>query len=89
MNLVAPHPARNQAFAKALGQALGRPAILPTPAFALKAALGEMAQHTILASQRVSNTRLASSGYTFRFPHLAPCLATLTGRPPNQTAPNQ
>lgn len=81
VNFVGPQPVRNKDFARALGHAVGRPAFLPAPAFALKAALGEMAQHTVLASQRVSSARLESTGYVFRFPEIEACLRTLTGRP--------
>src|SRR5690606_14846599 len=43
-NACAPSPVRNAEFARTLGQALSRPAILPAPAFALRAGLGEMAE---------------------------------------------
>lgn len=68
-NLVAPNPVRNREFAKALGAALHRPAVLPLPAFALKAIVGpQFAEEAVLASQRVLPTVLVESGFEFRDP---------------------
>jgi len=75
VNLVAPHPTQNAEFARVLGQVLHRPAVLPVPAFALTLAFGEMAEHTLLASQRVMPRRLGELGFQFRFPQLADALA--------------
>ncbi len=69
-NLVAPEPVRNDAFAHTLGHVLHRPAILPVPAIALKLALGEMAEQTILTSQRVSAEKLSATGFAFAYPML-------------------
>jgi len=66
VNLTAPHPVRNREFAKLLGQALHRPAIMPAPAFALKLALGEMAS-AVLGGQRVLPAKLQSAGFQFRY----------------------
>ena len=66
VNIVAPGPAPNAAFTKALADALHRPAILPAPAFALRLALGEMAEALLLSSQRVVPSRLENSGYPFQ-----------------------
>jgi len=60
----------NQQFTHALGRALGRPTIVPVPAFALKLAFGEMAAETILASQRVEPRALTQLGYSFIHPEL-------------------
>lgn len=76
-NLVAPGIVRQAAFAKALGRALHRPAVLPTPAFALRAALGRLADEGLLAGQRAIPERLASEGFHFRFGDLGPALADL------------
>ncbi len=70
VNLVAPNPVRNAEFSKALGKALGRPAVLPVPRIALDLVFGEMADNTILASQRVVPKRLAGAGFEFRHPRL-------------------
>src|SRR5262249_41562002 len=42
VDAVAPQPARNADFTRALAAALHRPALLPAPAFAMRALLGEM-----------------------------------------------
>jgi uncharacterized protein (TIGR01777 family) len=78
-NLVAPEPATNREFTETLGRVLGRPTVFPVPAFALRAALGEMAEATLLASTRVRPRRLEESGYTFRFPSLEGALRHVLG----------
>jgi uncharacterized protein (TIGR01777 family) len=71
VNLTAPNPVTNADFTKALGRTLGRPALVPVPAPALKLLLGaEMAQELLLGGQRVLPTRLLDTGYTFRHPDL-------------------
>jgi len=76
-NVAAPEPARNREFARAVGHALGRPALLPAPAFALRLVLGAMADEALLASARVSPSALLAAGYTFQFPSLAGALGSL------------
>ncbi|HMK39034.1 MAG TPA: TIGR01777 family oxidoreductase [Bacteroidota bacterium] len=75
VNVVAPESVDMKAFCAALGAALSRPSWLPVPAFALRAALGEMAG-MILTGQRVVPARLMSLGYQFKYPSLAPALAS-------------
>ena len=70
MNAAAPEPVTNAVFTKTLGRVLGRPTVAPVPAFALRLALGEMADAALLASTRVRPERLQASGYRFRFPTL-------------------
>lgn len=70
VNIVAPEPVRNSGFTSTLGSVLHRPAILPVPRFALTALFGEMAEHTILASQRVLPGKLTGAGFDFRHPQL-------------------
>ncbi len=74
-NVVSPAPVTNAEFTQALASALHRPAIVPVPAVALRLALGEMAEQTILASQRVRPTRLTDAGFTFSHPEIASALA--------------
>ena len=74
-NAVAPEPVTNREFTKTLGAHLSRPTILPAPAFALRLALGEMANELLLASTRASASRLVERGFTFRYPDLAGALA--------------
>jgi uncharacterized protein len=75
-NLAAPNPVTNADMTKAIGAALHRPTLLPTPAMALKAALGaEMAEELLLVSQRALPTRLLDSGFTFQHPELDEALS--------------
>ncbi len=70
-NVSAPNPVRNSDFAQSLAEALHRPAILPTPAFALKALLGaERAEALIFTSARVLPVALEASGFEFTHPTL-------------------
>jgi len=75
LNAVAPEPVRNADFTRALAKALHRPAILPAPAFALRLALGEMADALLLSSQRVVSKKLQELGYRFTHPELGGALA--------------
>ncbi|HYR29115.1 MAG TPA: DUF1731 domain-containing protein, partial [Thermoanaerobaculia bacterium] len=61
--------------ARELAAALHRPAILPTPALALKVAFGEMAEEVLLAGQRVLPARAQREGFVFERPELADSLA--------------
>jgi hypothetical protein len=70
VNAVAPNPVTNSEFTKTLGRVLGRPAIFPMPAFAVRLAFGEMGEELLLASARVEPTRLLRAGYQFQFPQL-------------------
>lgn len=70
INATAPHPMRNAEIARAIGRALGLPSVMPTPAFAVRLALGEMAGALLLSSQRVVPARATALGFTFRFPDL-------------------
>jgi uncharacterized protein (TIGR01777 family) len=81
VNLVGPSPVPNSVFTTALGQALSRPTVLSAPAFALRLALGEMADEALLASQRVWPGRLLASGYEFRFRELDVAFADLLNQP--------
>jgi hypothetical protein len=77
VNAVAPQPVRNADFAKSLGRAMHRPAIIPAPAFALELALGEMADALLLASQRVAPSRLEQLGFRFAYRDLDSALASI------------
>lgn len=77
-NACAPLPARNAEFTKAMGQALSRPTLLPVPAFALRAGLGEMSG-LLLGGQRAVPMRLLEAGFSFRFTHLDVALVDLLG----------
>lgn len=77
-NACAPLPVRNAEFARTLGRALSRPAILPAPAFVLRAGLGELSE-LLLGGQRAVPARLLAAGFGFRFTHLDVALADLLG----------
>lgn len=70
VNFVSPQAVTNREFAGVLGSVIGRPAIIPAPAPALRLALGEMADSLLLCSARVAPRQLTESGYRFRFPEL-------------------
>ena len=76
VNGVAPNPAPNSEFTRALAGALRRPALLSVPGFALRALLGEMAD-LLLGSQRVVPNAAETAGFLFRFRQLEPALADL------------
>jgi uncharacterized protein (TIGR01777 family) len=77
-NLSAPTPVTNLELSRALGRVLARPSFLPAPGFALRIALGEMAD-MLLQGQRAIPSRLMQMGYAFRWPDLEPALRDLLG----------
>lgn len=64
VNLTAPHPATNAEVTTAMGKVLGRPTLLPVPAFALKAALGEFSSE-VLGSANVLPTVLEGASFAW------------------------
>lgn len=78
-NATAPQPATNREFARALGAALHRPALIPMPAAAVKLLVGEMS-HLLLTGQKVVPARALAEGFSFRYPELDPALAAALGR---------
>ncbi len=75
VNLVGPAPVTNRAFTKALGKALHRPTLpVPVPGFALKAALGELADEGVLIGQRLLPQVLQRSDFSFADGDLAGAL---------------
>lgn len=77
-HLTAPEPARQVDVTRAAGRALRRPVWLPAPAFALRLALGGVADALLLASQRVVPARLQAEGFTFRDRTIQEAIADLT-----------
>lgn len=67
VNAVGPTPIRNADFTRALASALRRPALLTVPAFALRAALGELSGE-LLGSRRVVPARAIELGFGFAAP---------------------
>lgn len=76
-NGTAPMPVTNREFARTLGAALKRPAVLPTPAFAMRLMFGEMADSLLLTGQRVLPSKAEAEGFKFRFRELKPALFDL------------
>jgi uncharacterized protein len=75
-NLTSPNPVRNEEFTKALGRALRRPTIIPTPTFGVKILFGsEATKEAVLYGLRVLPARLQAEGFEFRYPELGPALA--------------
>jgi uncharacterized protein (TIGR01777 family) len=66
LNLTAPAPVTNREFARVLGRVLRRPSFVPTPGFAVRLALGELADALILGGQRVMPARVQALGYEFQ-----------------------
>ncbi|MCY1281051.1 Epimerase family protein [compost metagenome] len=77
-NACAPQPVRNKVFARALGRAVHRPALLPVPALALKVMLGELSG-LLLGGQRAVPARLEEAGFIFHYPELDRALSHLLG----------
>ena len=81
LNLTAPSPVTNREFAKTLGRVLGRPAVVPVPAFALRIAFGAEGADMLLSGQRVLPARLLTSGFRFRYGELEAALRHLLAAP--------
>jgi uncharacterized protein (TIGR01777 family) len=78
-NATAPEPVTNKEFARSLGRALHRPAVMPTPTIALRLLFGDLAD-TLLTGQRAIPARALEMGFRFRFPRLEDAFADLFGR---------
>jgi len=74
LNAVAPAPVRNAELTRALARRLRRPALLRVPAFALRLALGDLAQE-LLGSRRVLPRKAEAAGFRFAYPELEGALA--------------
>lgn len=79
INGVSPHAVTNRDFSKELGQRLRRPVLAVAPPAALRLALGQMAEETVLGDLRVMPKRLEELGFRFRFPQLPAALAHILG----------
>ncbi|XP_044521130.1 epimerase family protein SDR39U1 isoform X4 [Gracilinanus agilis] len=64
----------NAEFAKALGTAVGRPALLPLPSPAVQAIFGQERSVMLLEGQKVIPRRTLASGYQYTFPELQAAL---------------
>ncbi|HPV43510.1 MAG TPA: TIGR01777 family oxidoreductase [Spirochaetota bacterium] len=79
VNLAAPEPVSSAGFARALGRALKRPALLTVPAPLIRLFFGRMGREVILSSTRVSSKKLVDSGYRFKHETLGDALHFLLG----------
>ncbi len=77
VNATAPNPATNRDFSKALGRALGRPAVVPVPGFVLDLKFGGEFGAVLRGGQRVIPKRTRELGYEFKFPELDGALEDL------------
>ncbi len=80
VNVVAPTCVTNKQFSKALGRALHRPALLPTPGLALRVGLGKVAG-ILTTGQRVVPGVASRRGYTWRFPTVDAAVAEAVSEP--------
>jgi hypothetical protein len=67
-----PDPVRNKEWCQALGRVMNRPVVTHAPKWALRGALGELADGIFLASVRARPRRLLESGFEFRDPMIEP-----------------
>lgn len=74
VNFSAPNPCTNSEFTKALGKAMGRPTILPFPAFAVSLLFGEMGEEMLLGGVKALPGKLSQSGFEFQHPTIADAL---------------
>jgi uncharacterized protein (TIGR01777 family) len=79
VNASSPNPATSKDFSKALGRALGRPALLPLPGFALDLKFGSEFGRVLRGGQRVVPKRTEELGYEFKHPELGEALRDLVG----------
>lgn len=86
VNAVAPQAVSARDYAKELGKALRRPALLPVPRGILQLVLGrELADQLVLSDQRVVPEALMASGFQFSHPDLESCFCQLFERRPSST----
>ncbi len=76
-NATAPNPVTNREFSKALGEVLGRPAVLPLPKLALRARFGAELGDVLVGGQRAMPRRALDAGFEFAQPDLEPALRDL------------
>ena len=84
LNATAPQPVTQAEFARDLGRAMNRPALVPTPAIALRLGLGEMADALLLGGQRVLPAQAQRLGFQFTYPQLTAALAAVFAETPGR-----
>lgn len=78
-NLTAPQPVRNRELARALGEVLRRPAVLPVPPFVIWLIYGELSKQLAVESQRAVPAELQEAGFDFRYDHVRDALRAALG----------
>ncbi len=78
LNVTAPNPVSNKQFAKALGSAMGKPAVLPMPGFMLRIVLGGVAE-VVTQGQNVPPKKASELGFRFQYPTLGQALGAEYG----------
>jgi uncharacterized protein (TIGR01777 family) len=77
INATAPAPVTNEVFSRTLARVLRRPCLFRVPAFALRLAMGEMADALLLEGQRVVPARAQEMGFRFAYEALEPALRAI------------
>jgi uncharacterized protein len=81
VNSASPGAVTNREFTRVLGMVLRRPTVLPAPAFALRLALGSLADELLLASIRVEPAALLAHDFRFAEPMLEGALRRMLAAP--------
>lgn len=79
INCVAPNAVSQAELAKAIANALGKPAIIPTPAVAINMVFGEMGKYLLLEGQHVYPSVLTAHDFHFKYPEIKTALVDLLG----------
>ncbi|MCG6954590.1 MAG: TIGR01777 family oxidoreductase [Gemmatimonadetes bacterium] len=80
VNVTAPNAVTNATFTDVLGRVLGRPTLLPVPAFAVRAAFGQLGEEALLWGQRAIPEKLLRSGFRFAYEGIEDSLRFQLGR---------
>jgi uncharacterized protein len=80
VNLTGPAPVTNAEFTTAFGRAVNRPTPLTMPGFAVRAALGELADEGLLTGQRAIPSALERAGFQFHHNTIGEALGYATAR---------
>jgi hypothetical protein len=79
LNSTSPEPVTNAEFTRVLAFVLNRPAIFPVPEFVLQRLPGNMAEETMLSSERVIPKKALEAGFKFLYPDLIDALQAELG----------
>ena len=80
INIASPGACSNRIAARSLGKAMNRPSLVPTPAFLIRATMGQMGQELVLKGQRVSPSKLLGAGFVFQDQNVEQYLQTIFHR---------